>query len=216
MNYKFYPSSYCCNTYIITANDGSAAVIDPGYDDTEGFIAALSLSSNLKYILLTHRHSDHIHSAAALKAATGAQIAIGRFDAEGLLSPSASLFYEVSSWKYAAQSQMNADILLDEGDKIRFGDVELGVLHTPGHTVGGVCYICEDVIFSGDTLFKGSMGRIDFPTGDTSAMIKTLCRLADLEGDYTVCSGHGDITTLQAERENNMYIRMAKNGTLYG
>ncbi len=216
MNYKFYPSSYCCNTYIVTASDGSAAVIDPGYDDTEGFNAAVALGDKLKYILLTHRHSDHIHSAAALKAATGAEIAIGRLDVEGLLSPSASLFYEVSSWKYATQPEMNADILLDDGDKITLGDVTLAVMHTPGHTVGGVCYICEDVIFSGDTLFCGSMGRVDFPTGDAAVMAKTLCKLADLEGDYTLCSGHGDITTLQAERVNNMYIRMAKNGTLYG
>lgn len=216
MNYRFYPCEFCCNTYIITASDGSAAVIDPGYEGTEGYNAAIALGSKLKYILLTHRHSDHLLATAPLAAATGAKIAIGRLDAEGLLSPSASLFYEVSSWRFASQTTVNADILLDDGDKITFCDVTLTVMNTPGHTVGGVCYVCGDVIFSGDTLFKDSMGRVDFPTGDVVSMAKTLCKLADLEGDYTVCSGHGDITTLQNEREHNMYIRMAKNGTLYG
>ncbi len=216
MNYKFYPSSFCCNTYIITATDGSAAVIDPGYTDTDGYNAALALGDNLKYILLTHRHSDHIHATAPLAEATGAKVAIGRLDVEGILSPSASLFYEVSSWRYASQPNVNADILLDDGDMITFGDVALTVMHTPGHTIGGVCYCSDDVIFTGDTLFKGSMGRVDFPTGDVGVMAKTLCKLADLDGDYTLCSGHGDITTLEAERNNNIYIRMAKNGTLYG
>ncbi len=216
MNYSFFPSDFCCNSYIITASDGSAAVIDPGYTDTEGYNAALALGSSLKYILLTHRHSDHVYAAVPLAKATGAKIAIGRLDVEGLISPAASLFHEVSSWRYQSQPTANADMLLDDGDIITLGDVTLTVMHTPGHTVGGVCYFCEDVIFSGDTLFKGSMGRVDFPTGDAEIMAKTLCKLADLKGDYTVCPGHGDITTLEEERRNNIYIRMAKNGTLYG
>lgn len=216
MKYESYFSNYCCNTYIVTASDGTAAVIDPGYEGTDGYNAAALLGDRLKYILLTHRHSDHLHAAAPLSAATGAEIAIGRLDAEGLMSPSASLFYEVSSFMFDSQQTAEADILLDDGDTVAFGDVTLTVMHTPGHTVGGVCYIGDGVIFTGDTLFAGSMGRVDFPTGDVQMMAQSLCAIADLEGNPTVCAGHGELTDLQRERDNNIYIRMARNGTLHG
>lgn len=215
MNYTPYFSNYCCNTYIITASDGQCAVIDPGYENTDAYKAAAALGDRLKYILLTHRHSDHLLAAAPLKAATGARIAIGRLDAEGLLSPSASLFYEVSSFMFDRQQTVNADVLLDDGDAVQIGDVSLKVMNTPGHTAGGVCFIGDGVIFTGDTLFAGSVGRTDFETGSASQLAQSLCALAALGGDYTVCPGHGGITSLQEERTANVYIRMAQNGTLH-
>ncbi len=216
MNYKFYPSDYCCNSYVITASNGDAAIIDVGYEGTDGYNAALALGSRLKYILLTHRHSDHIHSAAELAGLTGAKIAISEADAVGLTDPDASLFGLVSAWRFSSQTPINADILLADGDIIEFDDVRLRVMATSGHTVGSVCFVGDGVIFSGDTLFKSGMGRVDFPTGDIGQMANSLIRLCELQGDYAVCAGHGEMTDLQTERDSNMYIRMAQNGTLHG
>ena len=104
---------------------------------------------------------------------------------------------------------MAADFLLSDYDKISIGDAVLRVMHTPGHTKGGVCYMDEKdkLIFSGDTLFCLSAGRTDFPGGSTKELFESLKRLRDLPGDYTVCPGHNKETTLDFERKNNRYMR---------
>ncbi len=215
MKYKSFLQWSCCNTYIIYGDNGDCAVIDPGYEGTDGFEAAANLDERLKLILLTHRHSDHLLAAVPLRDKTGAKIAIHKADAEGLKDPNASLFYYVSADMFASQKTGEPDILLNDGDIIDVGGSTLKVLHTPGHTAGGVCFIGDGVIFTGDTLFAGSMGRIDFPTADSDAMARSLTMLASLDGNLTICSGHGEVTTIEREVNTNPYIRMAKNGTFY-
>ena len=96
-----------------------------------------------------------------------------------------------------------------DGDTVKVGNLPLNVLHTPGHTPGSVVLTVEDVMFSGDTLFAGSCGRVDFPGGDAQAMLRSLKRLYQLEGDYTVLPGHMEGSTLQRERASNMYMKQA-------
>jgi len=216
LKYKSFIQNFCCNTYIIYGKNGDCAVIDPGYEGTEGFNEAAKLGDRLKYILLTHRHSDHLLAAIPLKKLTGASIAIHKDDEVGLLNPKDSLFYEVSSYFFEKQEVGSADILLNDGDTLDIGGDTLTGMHTPGHSAGCICFLGEGVIFSGDTLFAGSMGRVDFPTGDVEAMAKSLIKLSGLEGSLTLCAGHGETSTIETENNTNPYIRMAKNGTLYG
>ena len=100
----------------------------------------------------------------------------------------------------------SADILVDDGQRLNLGDLNVKVLHTPGHTAGSVCFIIDRIIFTGDTLFCGTIGRYDFPSGDFKTIIKSIERIVNLDGDYDLYPGHMDCTTLQYEREHNPYI----------
>ena len=104
------------------------------------------------------------------------------------------------------------DKTVNDGDTLPFGDGEIRVMHTPGHTKGGVCYIFTNdrVIFSGDTLFRLSAGRTDFPGGSPREELMSLSKLAELDGDYKVYPGHGEETTLEYERRNNRYVKVRK------
>ena len=216
MKYQSFIQNSCCNTYIIYGKNGDCAVIDPGYEGTDGYNAAAKLGDKLKYILLTHRHSDHLLGALPLKRLTGAQIAIHQADECGLQNPDDSLFYFVSSYYFDRQECGNADLLLTHGMTLDVGGEALTVIHTPGHSAGCVCFVGDDVIFSGDTLFAGGMGRVDFPTGDAAIMADSLIKLSEMDESLTLCSGHGLISDIKTEKHTNPYIRMARNGTLYG
>ena len=193
------------NCYVVTdENSGECLVIDPG--DMSAELESVLDGKNIKYILLTHGHYDHILAAAGLKQKTGAPVAIGKEDADCLHDDDlsrAGLHFSL------LQQKINADILLSGGSEIDFGVKKINVIHTPGHTPGGVCYIFEDerVIFSGDTLFRLSAGRTDFETGSDYDMALSLKTLASLSGDYAVYPGHGPATTLDFEREHNPYMR---------
>ena len=215
LNYKSFLSNFCCNTYIIYGKNGDCAVIDPGYEGGEGFNEAAALGERLKYILLTHRHSDHLLAAIPLRKLTGAKIAIHTDDECGLQNAEDSLFPYVSAYLFSEQQTGSADLLLKEGDTLDIGGDTLTVIHTPGHTDGGVCFVGEGVVFSGDTIFAGSMGRVDFPTGDVEKMAQSLLKICNLDESLTLCSGHGEISDIATEKNCNPYVRMAKNGTLY-
>ena len=105
-----------------------------------------------------------------------------------------------------APLSFQADRLFQDGDTFSVGQMHFTVLHTPGHTQGSVCYLVDHLLLSGDTLFAGSCGRVDFPTGNAAAMMASLRRLANLEGDYTVLPGHEGVTTLSRERRLNPYL----------
>lgn len=195
------------NTYIVTDTEsGECAVVDPAIESDE-LLASIE-NKNVKYILLTHGHFDHIGGANSVKAQTGAQVVIHKKEKPFLSDIVLNLF----SWKYSDHKHIksiSADILTDDGAEIPFGDGKIKVMHTPGHTMGGVCYIFENdrVLFSGDTLFNLSAGRTDLPTGNAREELKSLAKIGDLEGDYTVYPGHEAATTLQFERENNRYMK---------
>lgn len=197
------------NTYIVTDKaTGLTAVVDPGAESEE--LLSYLKDKQVKYILLTHGHFDHIMGAGSVKRLTNAEIAIHSLDADCLQDGEKSLFVHHFAGE---QEKLTADILLSEGDILNLGETEIKVMHTPGHTVGGCCYIIEGdrIIFSGDTLFKLSAGRTDFAGGSARQELMSLSRLAELSGDYSVFPGHGEATTLDFERAHNRYVKIRGN-----
>lgn len=159
--------------------------------------------TDLKYILLTHGHFDHIIGVKSVKEKYGAQVVISKEDEPMLNSSKLSL----AVFCNAPQNNVDADIIVKDGDEITLGEIKIKVMATPGHTSGSVCYIAENCIFSGDTLFYCSCGRTDFPSGSHEQMMLSLQKLKALDGDYKVYTGHNNLTTLDFERKNNPYMK---------
>ncbi|MBI2184566.1 MAG: MBL fold metallo-hydrolase [Thaumarchaeota archaeon] len=187
------------NVYLLVEEKSSeAAVIDPAMG-SDAVLAKLSeLNIQLQYIINTHGHFDHTADNAPLQKATGAKISIHREDAYRLEQDSR----EALSYMPIIPPKSKADILLQEGDELKLGEVAIKVLHTPGHTEGSSCFHLEsdNTIFTGDTLFAGTCGRTDFIGGDPSKMVESLSRLSTLPRDMKVYPGHGLPTTIGEER----------------
>lgn len=191
------------NCYIVSDDSGHAAIIDPGGDAPRILNAVKDKDLTVDFILLTHAHFDHIMAVEEIRAATGAQLCVGAGDAPMLCDAQ----FNLSGMVYPSQEvELTADRLLVDGDTVCFGNATLTVMETPGHTRGGVCYLGEGVLFSGDTLFAGSIGRTDLPGGDTTVLRRSLARLAALDDDITVYPGHGEQTTLSFEKSANPYL----------
>lgn len=195
------------NTYVLES-DGVFAVLDPAFENAE--LLDFLKSKNVKYVLLTHGHFDHISGVNSVARATGAKVCVHSLDGEMLLDGNKSYY---NSHFGGIQEPIKADILLNDSDELKLGNTKIRVMHTPGHTMGSVCYIFEKekIIFSGDTLFRLSAGRTDLaginPVLAGRNELASFKKLAALDGDYTVYPGHGEETTLQFERENNRYMR---------
>lgn len=194
------------NCYVISNDSGEAAAVDIGGNPDEMIKFLDKNNFSLKKILLTHGHYDHFRGVAAVAEKTGAEVYIHQEDAIMMTHSGKSLATYVSSEDF---EPVNEYTVIKDGDTIEFSGVPIRVLHTPGHTKGGVCYICEDKIFSGDTLFRRSIGRTDFPGGSYDELIDSLSKLSELikENDYIVFPGHETATTLSYEIENNPYMR---------
>ena len=160
--------------------------------------------TELKYILLTHGHYDHIGGVKEVQKRYGAKAVISDEDKEMLSNP----VYSLAAITRSTQDCTTPDLIVKDGDELELGNIKIKVLSTPGHTKGGVCYIADNALFSGDTLFCMSCGRTDFPGGSGREMIASLRKLRELKGDYNVYPGHEDVTTLDFERKNNHYINM--------
>jgi len=197
--YKIYPAGFASNSYIITADGRRAVCIDPAQPRV--LEKAKSLGLSVECVLLTHGHFDHIGGCAVLQAA-GATI--GCLAEEKPLALGKDNLALEFGGKEVPPFQI--DFTLSDGEEIELAGIPFKAIATPGHTAGGACYLAEDKLFTGDTLFDGSVGRTDLPTGDPSALIKSVKRLYALAGDYTLYAGHGGDGTLEEQRKNG-YIR---------
>ena len=188
------------NCYVVYDDDKVGAVIDPG--GNEDRIIEVIRKNNLKitHILLTHAHFDHLLAADAVRAETGAALMVSTADRSMLENRAYSMIPPHITIPIA-------DELFDDKDEIKTGGLTFKVMHTPGHTPGSCCFKCENVLFSGDTLFESSIGRVDFPGGDAAAMECSLAALSELDGGYTVLPGHGGSTTIEREKANNPYLK---------
>lgn len=194
----YIPTVYVNCYLLIDEDSGAAAVIDPG-DDIAASLLRLCADNgwDLRQVFLTHGHYDHVGGVNAIRRAfPNVTVYLHPADAgkEDQLLPTANLG-KVFLWR--------------EGDVVPVGSLQVEVLHTPGHTPGSVCLRCRDVLFTGDTLFAGSMGRTDFPGGSDRDMMVSLKRLGMLEGDFRVFPGHNEFSTLERERQGNPYLREA-------
>lgn len=187
------------NCYIVQdEKTKETMVIDPGGSVNEIVELLDILKANLKYIYLTHCHGDHIGGVKELKERKGGKILIHRYDAEGLYNPEINLREHVG----LTPEHLEADSRVDDADLIHLGDLEFKVLHTPGHTTGGSSLYCEKerLVFSGDTLFKGTWGRTDLPTSSFVDIIKSIeNKLLILPDDTIVYPGHGQPTRIRDE-----------------
>ncbi len=191
------------NCYILGGDSGGEGiVIDPG-DDVKEILARIGeLKLNIKQIILTHGHIDHVGALKPLKEATGAEIAMHPADAHSLANRALGVLFGL-----VYPPAPSPDRLLNDGDTVQVGNVKLNVLHTPGHTPGGISLAGEGVVFTGDTLFNASVGRTDLPGGSHEALIKGIRdKLLSLPDDTIVYPGHGPETTIGAERAGNPYL----------
>ncbi len=190
--------------FAVDENSRDAIVIDPGGDFERLKDAIVSKNLKIVKILLTHAHFDHILALESMRAYTGAPLLIHRDDAGILCDPEKNLML-----RFAGEDKppKPADVFLSDGDTVAFGSCSFKVMHTPGHTPGSICLISEDTIISGDTLFRESIGRYDFPGGDYGVLMNSLKKLKALDFDYRVLPGHGPSTHLQYEKENNLYLQ---------
>ena len=192
------------NCYIAWDEDTKdAVIIDPGFEDDRIMETVEKHGLKVGKILLTHGHFDHIGDLEKTKAQTGAKVYIYADDADTLTSAGKNLSTMVGQ----PMNPGPADVLLRDGDEVEISpNIKLTTIHTPGHTVGSCCFVGEDVIFSGDTLFEGSIGRTDFPGGSYENMMKSLSRLMTYDDDMTVLPGHGENTDIAYERARNPFI----------
>ena len=182
----------------------TCAVIDPGARGEAIAQLAKELGLEVKMILLTHGHYDHVMGVSQLVRETGAPVYIHKKD-QWLLSCDDVLRYG----KREEYTTPRVEAFLEDGMTLSLGSLSIKVLHTPGHTAGCCVFLCEDAMFSGDTLFQECCGRTDLETGSLEEILKSLKRLAQLEGNYRVFPGHEDFSSLDYERQYNPYIREA-------
>ena len=184
------------NCYMAWGEGDKCVLIDPGFEADPILEEVRSRGKQVEAILLTHGHFDHVGGVKAIQNETGCKVYIHKLDVE--LPHRMTLGTVPYTDHY------------DEGDTLCLAGLQIRVLHTPGHTPGGVCLLSEDYMFSGDTLFAGTCGRTDLPGSSYKDMWASLARLASLDKDYKVLPGHGESSTLFMEKRLNPYLQGAK------
>ena len=198
------------NCYILGCKTSkAAAVIDPG-DETDRILQVLAQEGlRAETIINTHGHFDHVGGNRRLKEVTGAELIIHPLDAPMLGELSAA----ASSWGMVAEDSPGPDRTVDEGDTISIGTIQVEVIHTPGHTPGGICLHTEGHLFTGDTLFVGGIGRTDLPGVDTATLLASIReQILPLPDSMRLFPGHGPDTTVGLERRSNPFVLQMLNG----
>lgn len=181
-----------------------AAVVDPGFEDQRILDIINDKQLNVKYILLTHGHFDHLGGVNQIKEKTGAKVLIHVNDANCLTDPRRNL----SILAGMSMELEPADGYLSEKENIIVGDIKIRVIHTPGHSKGGVCLLADKTLISGDTLFNTSIGRTDFVDGDLTELLNAIeLKLFMLDDNTEVLPGHGEDTTIGYEKLNNPFLK---------
>ena len=191
------------NCYILYNPDKrEGLIIDPGAEGSRliKFIKQEKISIN--YIINTHGHPDHIGANRKIKEHTNAPILIHQYDAP-MLTKSASILSFIFPLE---SSSPPADTFIKDGDLIECAGMKLKVLHTPGHTPGGISLLIDDSIFTGDTLFSGSIGRSDLPGGSEEVLLNSIKKILSLDENLIIYPGHGPSTTVSEELHSNPFI----------
>ena len=193
------------NTYLVTDVDtGYKAVIDPGYFG-KSILADIGDHNSLKYVLLTHGHFDHLFNAEQYLSNFKSAKFVAPLKDKPLMDQGVNT--EFSSYGYRHPPCPTADLYITEGDVIKLGNTKFQFIETPGHTIGSMCIITGNILFSGDTLFRLSVGNTSFETGDFNALINSIKnKLYTLNDDVVVYTGHGMDTTIGYEKGNNPFV----------
>lgn len=194
------------NAYLLVAEQGAPGVlIDAGCSMSNLSKEVDKHADGISAVLLTHGHFDHIASLGKIIEKYDPKIYIHKNDAAMLKEPAENM-----SDRYTRKgiSLKDADVIVEDGDKININGIDINVMHTPGHTMGSCIFIVDNHAFTGDTLFKGSIGRFDFPHSDFESMVKSLTRIKkEIPKDTIVYPGHGKSTTMGSELEKNPHLR---------
>lgn len=193
---SFITSPIGTNTYLVSEN-GRGILIDVGSDGEDLYLYALKEGISIEAVLLTHGHFDHANGCAELQQ-KGIKIYIHEADAEKLYT-----YKGMAAFAGVKLNAFKADEFVEDGETLSLMGKKINVLHTPGHSKGSVCYVIDDSVFCGDTLFCGSYGRYDFYDGDLNELKNSAKKIFSLNGDYKLYPGHGEFSTLDEERKTN-------------
>ncbi|MDO5713194.1 MAG: MBL fold metallo-hydrolase [Tissierellia bacterium] len=195
--------SYQTNCYILHDEKGHGIIIDPGAEGTKIFNALEEYQIEPESVILTHSHGDHVGALGEVLEKYNIPVYIHK-DEEPFLKNARLNLTGAMGVNLEVPSKLK---LLEDNDEIEFHGHTIKVIHTPGHTPGGISLYVDQLLFSGDTLFYGSIGRTDFPGGDYNQIIESIVKLVKLPDDVIVLSGHGPETNVKFERENNPFLR---------
>ncbi len=193
------------NCFVIgDKGSGKAMVVDPGDEPDRIMDIVKSEGLHVDYIVCTHAHFDHVGAVPDIKKETGAKVVVHRDELE---------IYEgavdmAAFWGYNLGPLPGPDLFVDDDDEIKVGELTFRVLHTPGHSPGGICLFGEGIVITGDTLFAGSVGRTDFHGGDMNKLRRSFERLMSLPPETRVLAGHGPDTTIETERSENFFPKL--------
>jgi hydroxyacylglutathione hydrolase len=191
------------NCFIVYDEDShDAIVVDPG-DEAEKIIRFIEARElKVSRIVCTHAHFDHVGAVTRLKEKTGASVMLHKGDLDIYMRADK----QGALWGFHIEQPLAPDLYMIEGDEVAVGRFRLKVLHTPGHSPGGICLYGEGVILTGDTIFAGSVGRTDFPGGSLTELKRSFARIIELPPETRIFSGHGPLTTVKNEKESNFFV----------